>query len=277
MSKNDFKTTSQICKDAIDYFENRHYNHRSAKLIFLYQLVICSMQLEKFDEGKMAVEKCYALVKPGENFWFRTLENHLLLCLYTSEHKKAWKLFQTAKKSKGFKHLLPAIKDRWILHEAYIYFLVEIGKAGENIKPDKKFKVSKFLNSVSPAFSQDKRGLNIPILIVQVFFLWNQGEFDKSSQRIEALSKYNSRHFKKEDETYRTAIFIRMLEVAAKYGFQPNETKEHNAAYFKLLNKAEIVFANQSSEIEYIPYHFLWEYGMVMLDRAQVKSSATKN
>jgi hypothetical protein len=267
MSINDFQTTAQICQAGITYFEKKSYNHKGAKLAFLYQLVICSMQLGNYEEGKTAIEKCYALAKVGKHDWFRTLENHFLLCLYTSENSKAWELFQTAKNAKGFKHLLPAVQERWILHEAYIHFLVEIGKAGENIKSDKKFKVSKFLNEVAPAFSQDKRGLNIPILIIQVLFLWNHKKFDDAYQRIEALSKYNSRHLKKEDDSYRTTCFIKMLEVSAKYGFQPEETKTNASEYFELMNEAEIVFANQSAEIEYIPYHFLWKYGMQVLDR----------
>ena len=123
-----------------DYFENLNYNHRSAMLIFLYQFTICAVQLKQFEEGKIAIEKCYNLVRKGENHWFRTLENHFLLCLYTSEFEKAWELFQTAKRAKGFKHLLPTVQERWVLHEAYIHFLVEIGKAVENIKPDKKFR-----------------------------------------------------------------------------------------------------------------------------------------
>jgi len=32
-----------------------------------------------------------------------------------------------------------------------------------------------------------------------------------------------------------------------------DETKELTADYFQLLNESEIVFANQSAEIEYIP------------------------
>jgi len=267
MSINDFKTTAEICRSGITYFENKSYNHKAAQLSFLYQLVVCSMQLGNYEEGKAAIEKCYLLAKIGTHDWFRTLENHFLLCLYTSENSKAWELFQTAKNAKGFKHLLPAVQERWILHEAYIHFLVEIGKAGENIKSDKKFKVSKFLNEVAPAFSQDKRGLNIPILIIQVLFLWNHKKFDDAYQRIEALSKYNSRHLKKEDDSYRTTCFIKMLEVSAKYGFQPEETKTNASEYFELMNEAEIVFANQSAEIEYIPYHFLWKYGMQVLDR----------
>jgi len=267
MSINDFKSTAEICRSGIAYFENKSYNHKAAQLAFLYQLVICSMQLGNFEESKAAIEKCCLLAKVGKHDWFRTLENHFLLCLYTSENAKAWELFQTAKKAKGFPHLLPAVKERWILHEAYINFLVEIEAAGDKVKKDKKFKINKFLNEVAPAFSQDKRGLNIPILIIQVLFLWNYKKFDDAYQRIEALSKYNSRHLKKEDDTYRTALFIKMLEVSAKYGFQPEETKTNTSEYFDLMDEAEIVFANQSAEIEYIPYHFLWKYGMQVLDR----------
>ena len=193
LSINDFETTAQICRNGIKYFENKPYNHRTGKLVFLYQLTVCAIQLENYEEATAVIQKCYPLTIKEKHHWFRTTENHFLLYLYTNEYEKAYKLFQNAKKSKGFQHLLPIVKERWILHEAYIRFLFEIGKAGKDIKHGEKFRVNKFLNEV-PTFLQDKRGLNIPTLIIQVLFLSARGKFDEATQRIESLSKYNSRY-----------------------------------------------------------------------------------
>ncbi len=272
LSINDFETTTKICRKGIEYFENKPYNHRTGKLVFLYQLTVCSIQLENYEETRATIEKCYSLTKRGKHHWFRTIENHILLCLHTNKYEQAWELFKTAKKSKGFQHLLAVVKERWVLHEAYIQFLIEIGKAGKDVRRDKKFQISKFLNEV-PTFSQDKRGLNIPILIIQVLFLLARNKYDKASLRIESLSKYNNRYLKK-GANFRTSCFIKMLIISANQGFQPHATALKAKPILDKLTEHKTVFANQSAEIEYIPYHYLWEHYLTVLKKGNRRQVA---
>ena len=264
MSIDDFEVSREICQDAIDYFENKKFIDKGAIATFAYQLIVCNIQLKKFNEASLILEKSYPLIPKGKHGYFRTLENHLLLSFYTKEYDQAYDLLQTAKKTKGFKFLLPTVKERWILHEAYVQFLVEVGKAKGNPTQDKKFKIQKFLNDV-PTFTQDKRGMNIPVLLLQVLFLWNRKKFDEALQRIENLKKYNTRYLQEED-TMRTTHFIKMLQVAATEGFAPRATKKAVQPLYKEMTSRDIVFANQSAELEYIPYEDLWAIGMKILE-----------
>ena len=268
MSKDDFFETKSICSDTVEYFETKGVRYKGSIHIFLYQSIVCDIQLKDFSSAKKSVEKCYTLTKKGTHYHFRTLENHLILSCYTKEYDQAYDLLQTAKKTKGFKFLLPTVKERWILHEAYVQFLVEVGKAKGNPAQDKKFKLQKFLNEI-PTFTQDKRGMNIPVLLLQVLFLWSRKDFDHAYQRIENLKKYNSRYLNEED-TMRTTYFIKMLSVAATEGFAPRATKKATASLYQEMTSREIVFANQSAELEYIPYEELWAIGMEILEERLV-------
>jgi len=269
MSKNDFRETRFICESAIDYFEGRGIRYQNSSHIFLYQSIICDIQLKNFVVATKSIEKCYTLTKKGTHYHFRTLENHLILSFYTQEYQQGYDLLQTAKKTKGFKFLLPTVKERWILHEAYVQFLVAIGKVKGLPSQNKKFKLQKFLNEV-PTFTQDKRGMNIPVLLLQVLFLWHRQEFDQAYQRIENLKKYNTRYLREED-TMRTTYFIKMLAVAATEGFAPRATQKAAKPIYDQLTNRDIVFANQSAELEYIPYEDLWEIGIEILKKRLVK------
>jgi len=265
MSKNDFGETRLICISSIDYFEQKGIRYKAFIYIFIYQLIVCEIQLKDFPAAQQSIEKCYALTKKGTHYYFRTLENHLLLSFYTQEYQQAYDILQTTKKTKGFKLLLPLVKERWILHEAYVQFLVAIGKVKVSTNQNKKFKIQKFLNDI-PTFTQDKRGMNIPVLLLQVLFLWHRREFDKAFQRIENLKKYNTRYLRK-DDTMRTTYFIKMLTVAANEGFAPRATKKAALPLYEQLTSRDIVFANQSAELEYIPYEDLWEIGIEILEK----------
>ena len=63
----------------------------------------------------------------------------------------------------------------------------------------------------------------------------------------------------------RTTYFIKMLHVAATEGFAPRATRKAVQPLLKELTSRDIVFANQSAELEYIPYEHLWEIGMGIL------------
>lgn len=56
-----------------------------------------------------------------------------------------------------------------------------------------------------------------------------------------------------------------MLEVASKYGFEPQQTEKNAKKYFNKMMEQEVIFANQSAEIEYIPYDQLWYFALEIL------------
>jgi len=142
--------------------------------------------------------------------------------------------------------------------ESYIHFLVYINKITP-IREDKrfnKFRMGKFLNSV-PTFSKDKRGLNIPILVIQIVFFIVRKDFDKAVNRIESIEKYCSRYLKKGDN-FRSNCFIKMLLQIPISGFHKAGTERRAKKYFDQLKGVSLEIANQANEVEVIPYEDMW-------------------
>jgi hypothetical protein len=115
----------------------------------------------------------------------------------------------------------------------------------------------RFLNEV-PIFAKDRRGMNIPILIFHILYLVLTKRYDEVIDRNEAIEKYTSRYLKK-DDNYRSNCFIKMLLQIQDAGFHKTAVIRHADKYVKMLAKMPLDFANQSHDIEIIPYEDLWK------------------
>ena len=263
MSKNDYKNTIKICEEALHYFDNRPYEHKMTQLAFLNQLTGCCTQLKLFKKGEASALRSIELAQEGISNWHRSRETYLTLLLHQGKYKQAYQVFQTARKHKSYKFLNDHTKERWQIYEAYIELLYEMNQVEEEVTPKKKFKVSKFLNEV-PTYAKDKRGYNIPIIIVQFLFLVKRKKYDAARQRIEALEKYGGRYLKKND-TFRTSCFIKMLSQFSKYGYQKKAIHRNTSKLLEKLNEVPLEIADQANEIEVIPYEMLWELALEVL------------
>ena len=128
----------------------------------------------------------------------------------------------------------------------------------------KTFRIARFLNTV-PKFSLDKKGLNIPILILQVLFFIQQKKYGEVSDRTEALNAYCYRYLRK-DDTFRSNCFIKMLMVLPKAHFHKARVIRQADKYYQQLLKSNEIRNTKSSEIEPIPYEALWQLVWGMLD-----------
>jgi len=136
-----------------------------------------------------------------------------------------------------------------------------------------KFKLGKFLNSV-PVFSKDKRGLNIPILIIQILFMIIRKDYDNAINRIEAIEKYCVRHLRM-DEHFRSNCFIKMLLEIPKSSFHQAAVKRKTQKLLDKLKATPQQVVNQIHEIEIIPYEVIWDYIMESMETKFYKSSSS--
>jgi hypothetical protein len=164
-----------------------------------------------------------------------------------------------------FEEKQPQIKEMWRIFEACLYYLYKIGKVKEEEAPTelKKFKPGKFFNNM-PIFSKDKRGMNITILILQILYFIADQDYDKSIDRIEAIEKYLVRYLK-EDDTARSNSFIKMLMQIPIGNFHRENVLRKAEKYLKVLQTLPLEAANQSHEIEIIPYETLWAFNVETL------------
>lgn len=246
------------CDEAVAVLSAMEFVPRSAFLTFFYQKLLCYIQLQDYTLGRKVVEQALVLEKEGSYNWFKNLELHLILALHTRNYTEAYRIWQLASKHAAFDRLGKLALEKWKIYEAWLQYLVFIGKIKPTITEDSgKFRLSKFLNEV-PSYSKDKRGMNIPILIIQILFLIAQKRHDVVLTRIEAIERYCSRYLK-QDENYRSNVFIRLLLQIPKAHFHPQTVLPRAERYLKLLWEYPQRVSPQGHEIEMIPFEELWQ------------------
>lgn len=275
-SVNDYKSTTEICDKAIRFFDAKDYVAKVPLQAFLYQEMVCYVQLRDFERGRKAADRGLKLLEQGSFNWFKYQELLLLLSFHAHQHQEAYQIYKDTVKHRRFNGLPDGIKQTWKIFEAYLFYLVQVGR----IRPDNpetvlsRIRIMRFLNDV-PIFSKDRRGMNIPILIFQILYLILTKEHDKVLDRIAAIKKYSSRYLKK-DDNYRSNCFIKMLLAMADAGFHKTAVIRHAEASVKMLKKVPLDFASQSHDIELIPYEDLWQMALDSLENTIYKPKVRK-
>lgn len=265
---NDYKNMLIQCEQAIHYFESKQQSSSKVAIFtFLFKMLDCYTQLKKFDEGEIIANRCLKLLPDGSANWFFTLGQFLLLSFHANKLEKAYEIFCKSTEHKNFKLLYDNSAENWRVYEAYIYYFISIGaiKPPAKLKPRiQSFRIQKFLNEV-PVYSKDKRGMNIPILIIHILFLLQKQDYDNVIDRVESLNQYCYRYLRK-DDTYRSNCFIKMLLQLPKANFHKQGVLRKSKKYFNKLKMHPLNISKQANEIEIMPYEILWEYILASLD-----------
>lgn len=263
MSINDYPATIEVCKKALQYFENLSLVPNSYLRTFYYQMIVGFTVLRQYKEGKVFVKKCLKLVKHTHNSWFKVHELHLILSLHSKEYQAAWEIYEEVTKHKKFSTLPAYTKEVWSIYRAYLWILIVNQKITLPTTQQALFqplKLTKFLNDL-PQTTKDKAGYNIPIRIVEMISLLHQKKHLELYDKIESLRKYSSRYLSKEN-TFRSFYFVQMIMTMAKCGFHKSETVEKTTKLLIELDTVPLDLANQAFELEVLPYTHIW--GIIM-------------
>ena len=273
MSINDYKNTIKACDEALQFFEQKAYVSALALQTFLHQKLVCHTQLKEYEKGKAAAERSNAIIQEGKFNWFKNLEIFLILSLHTHNYQKAYEIFDTVNTHKMLEFQPKSMLEIWKIHEAYIHYLIILNKITpkENDKRFTKFRLGRFLNEV-PSFSKEKRRKNIPILIIQILFLILQKRYNDAIDRIERIDKYCYRYLRK-DESFRSNCFIKMLLLIPLCNFHKAAVARKADKFLKQLKASPLEIANQSYEVEIIPYEYLWELALASLENKFYKET----
>lgn len=264
---NDYENMLAVCQEAVALFET-HHQEAQKTIVFTFRLkmMACHIQLKQYTEGEKTVQKCLDMNADGIINLFGLYHYYMVLLFHSEQWLKASSLFYKAIQSPFYKNLPDNILEQWRIHEAYIEFLIVIGKIEKSARQatDKKFRISKFLNEM-PTYAKDKRGNNITLLILQVLFLLLRKDFDGVIDRMEALNVYCHRYLRK-DGTFRSNCFIKMLMILPSAHFNKTAAIRKSAKIRKRLEEVPLETANQSSGLEIVPYELLWELVLETLD-----------
>lgn len=267
-SVNDYVTTARLCEEAVVFFDHKEYDSGFPLQIFYYNLITCYLQLREFEKGQQIIERCQNLVEPGSFNWFKLQELFFLLAMHTAHYEAAAQVMGKVMADPRFENQSFQITEIWKIYQAYIYFLLKMGKITSDypiLQKNSKFKISKFLNE-TPVFSKDKRGMNIPILVIQILYALSDRDYQQCLDRMEGIEKYCSRYLKQND-TFRSNCFIKMLLQIPIYAFHRERVARHTQKLYDMLCAVPMEVANQTYEIEIIPYEALWQVTVSALEK----------
>lgn len=263
---NDFENTLKTCIDALKYFKKKeHLVSNTILIIYNVKILSCYLRLQDYKEAEKSVVECLQLTTPGTMNWFRVLDQKMILCFHTNELQKAFETYLLAINHPTFDQQPPDLSEHWRIYEAFIHYFISIDKIvveeNQSLPP---FRLSRFLNQVT-TFSKDKRGTNTSILILQFLFLLQQGKYGEIIERMEPLRTYNHRYLRKGD-TFRSNCFIKMLLQLPAASFHQQGVIRKAKRYWEKLKSVPLEIANQSVEIEIVPYEMLWDFILESLD-----------
>lgn len=259
---NDHAKALLACNEAIEFFKKRAYEPRVPLQIFYYQRLICNIQLRQFEDGQASADYCLKIMQEGTFNWFKFRELYLQLSLHTSEFAQASTLLFETLNHPRFEFLPENVKEIWRIYEAFIEYLILAGKAPARTN-GAKFKIGKFDNT-TPIFSKDKSGINIAILVVKMLLMLQERKFSQLLDSVEAIEQYCYRHLRG-DNCQRSYYFLKMLLHIPTSGFDPVVSAAKAERYLQKLKETPLQVANQTHEIEVIPYEILWNIAMESL------------
>ncbi len=256
-SINDHKNTILVCEKAITYFKQKKFESYLPLQIFYYQLIVCNIQLRQYEQGEKIIKEYGSLFTLGSFNWIKLQESWFLLSMHTENYQKGLEVYLYTENYIKKTSWSPVITEMWKIYEAYLYFLYRIGKIETTNKNIVHFKPAKFANEIQH-FSKDKKGMNIPAIIIQLLINIVQRNFYATIERVDAIEKYSNRHLQK-DHTYRSRCFIKALLEIPKSSFQMEKINQRAEKHLGMLHEMPLEIANQGYEIEVIPYEILWK------------------
>jgi hypothetical protein len=263
---NDHAQALLACNEAIKFFKTRIYEPRVPLQIFYYQRLICNIQLRQFEEGQESADFCLRIMQEGTFNWFKYRELYLQLSLHTGQFAQAAKVLDETLVHARFEFLPENVKEIWRIYEAFVHYLILAGKAPARTS-SAKFKLAKFIND-TPIFSKDKSGINIAIIVVKWLLLLEERRFSQMLDEVEAVEQYCYRHLRG-DNAQRSYCFLKMLLYIPTSGFDPIQSAQRAEKYLQKLLETPLQVANQTHEIEVVPYEVLWEIIMESLNAAK--------
>ncbi|MCB0609955.1 MAG: hypothetical protein KDD12_19705 [Lewinella sp.] len=265
---NDFANVLTVSEEALAFFDTKkELVTGPTRFIFNKNLLISYTRLRKFHLAEAAARRCMKLVTPGSLNWYNTCYLSIVLYFQSGKFEEAHALWQLAVTHANFKNIPDSNKETWRIIEASIQFFMLTGRidSKDDQKTSANFRVNRFLNEV-PAFSKDKRGNNINILILHVLYLIQSKRYNEIHDRVESLRVYSSRYLRK-DDMFRSNCFIRMLMCLPAGHFHLAAVKRKAAPFVEKLKTVPYAKADQPIEIEIIPYETLWEIVLEKLDK----------
>ena len=231
----------QICKECLNVFiPQKEYLSISYIFTFLFHLIPDMVKQKEYEEALHYINQC-------EKITSKQPYNSVLVQQYKFIVGMHSQNFQAAKESLSARQGLKLNAQQTEIlqiHEAY-YLLLS----------NQALRLGRLFNQV-PIFSQDKEGMNLNILFIQLCYMIREGNFMAFVDRTPGISRYLIRHLKRSKDK-RSRYFLESLLALEKIDFDLQKLDQVKA--FKKFQTYSYEESMKSFELEIVPYEYLWE------------------
>ena len=262
LSQNNIQKSLENSHLAVNLFLKRKTSFKGHIVSFAINELACYTHLKIFDKPEVnaIIDLCLQYTTPGTLNRFKVYEILIHHYIYAERWEDALDLYQSNVNHPRFQFLSNTNKEIWKIYAGYFHLLARLKVIDDALVEEKVGTIDidqfeydfKVLNTV-------KFGMNIPVLMLPVFFKALEGELDEHGRSIESLRKYVDRHLRKRKNT-RSVAMIRLLVALDKYPIQPLAAKNAIKKQLKIFKEMPIELSEQSSAIEIVPYEKLWSH-----------------
>lgn len=255
-----FDTVLEICDRAEQQIKNNPAYYLEEKLVLFYtKKMSAHLHQRDFRMGKTNAEQYLNKFPEGSDPWFTFMEYYFLLAIHSENYIQALAIFNRALNNSAFKKLDGVAREKWVIYEGYINYLVERRNLIQAKLPKPKrqnFHAAEFLES-HHEYPKGQRNFELLCTILQLLFWMERKNQVKVIERIDKLRFLATRKLDKE-VYYRPIQFIKLLHALRKGDFQIMDPMRIEKHYRPLVNRP-FFYRGAIAELEVIPYEKLWD------------------
>lgn len=266
--KREYQEVAKLSDIAIKYLNHNPLFSSTIRLgEFNLQKMESCLYTRNYELGENTSSQCKELLPTGSNLWFLYMEIYFLLAMQTDHYSKASQIYLEISNHERFQFQNDLTRERWKIFELYLEFAQRASAKQEVGKRLGTFDLKRFLRNV-PVYSQDKRGLNVAILIIHILLLLEQNDFDAIISRMDALRTYRTRYLRSRSSS-QSSLFFKMLQIMEKSSFSFKETERRTRRLFDQLVTIETDTSEIKEEIMVLRFETLWKLILGLLEQKE--------
>jgi hypothetical protein len=237
----------QTCKDCLNFFMPQQSLVASSYIAtFLFHLTPDLVKEGRVEEALTYLHRCVELTAHQSHNAVVVQQYIFIAAMHEEKFAEAKKSIEVRKELS----LSEQQKETLHIHEAYYLLLT-----------NESIRLGKLLNEV-PIFNQDKDGMNLNIMFIQLLTFIRDGRYNAFIDRTPGVIRYINRHLKRTTDK-RSKYFLKLLVELEHISFDKSKLSR-----LKNLPKLESHSYSESLknfEIEIVPYEKLWQQAKAWL------------
>ena len=261
---------SGLCAKAIRKLQAKHFDTHLHAQSFYYMQLAAQIQLGQYDAGLQSLDQLLGCVQAGDFNWFKFRELGLMLMLHTARYEEAVFLFNETVSNPCSEALSESNMLYWEMCCNYLMLLHRAGTV--ETEPQRgRLPVNDepWQNRIEP---EENMAPYTALLILDWLRLFQEQRHAELRRLSINLNRHAIRYQKLGVQT-RSYCFLKFLCLLSSTDFTGEAMDTLAISAMEQLGKVPVQIAQQTLEIELIPYDALWRLIRKMPEQKDRKSA----